>query len=106
VKKSGPFSITDERDTTVMKAIAVSEGLSPFYNHQAFIYRLEPGKKERTEIPVPIEDIMRHKVPDIQLEANDILYVPDNHGKRVAAETLERLAGFASSTGSGLLVFK
>jgi len=106
VKKSGSFPITDDRDTTVMKAIAVSEGLQPFYNHQAFIYRLEPGKKERTEIPVPIDDIMRHKSPDIQLEANDILYVPDNHGKRVAAETLERLAGFASSTGSGLLVFK
>jgi len=106
VKKSGPFSITDDRDTTVMKAIAVSEGLQPFYNHQAFIYRLEPGKKERTEIPVAIDDIMHHKKPDIQLEANDILYIPDNHGKRVAAETLERLAGFASSTGSGLLVFK
>jgi len=106
VKKSGSFPITDDRDTTVMKAIAVSEGLQPFYNHQAFIYRLEPGKKERTEISVPIDDIMHHKKPDIQLEANDILYIPDNHGKRVAAETLERLAGFASSTGSGLLVFK
>jgi hypothetical protein len=54
---------------------------------------------------VQIEDIMRHRSPDVQLEANDILYIPDNHGKKVAAETLERLAGFASSTGSGLLVF-
>lgn len=105
VKKSGPFAITDEKDTTVMKAIAMSEGLQPFYSHQALIYRREPGKAERTEIPVPIDDIMHNKSPDIQLEANDILYIPDNHGKRVAAETLERLAGFASSTGSGLLVF-
>jgi polysaccharide export outer membrane protein len=105
VKKSGSFPITDENDTTVMKVIALSEGLQPFYSHQALIYRREPGKSERTEIPVQIEDIMRHRSPDVQLEANDILYIPDNHGKKVAAETLERLAGFASSTGSGLLVF-
>lgn len=105
VKKSGSFVITDEKDTTVMKAIAVSEGLLPFYGHQALIYRREAGKKDRTEISVPIDDIMHHRSQDMQLEANDILYIPDNHGKKVAAETLERLAGFASSTASGLLVF-
>lgn len=105
VKKSGAFPITDNNDTTVMKAIALSEGLLPFSNRQAFIYRREAGKSGRSEIPVDINDIMRHRVADVQLMANDILYIPDNHGRKVAAETLERLAGFASSTGSGLLVF-
>ena len=105
VKKSGAFPITDNNDTTVMKVIALSEGLLPFSNRQAFIYRREAGKGRRNEIPVDIGDIMRHRSPDIQLEANDILYIPDNHGRKMAAETLERLAGFASSTGSGLLVF-
>ena len=105
VKKSGSFPITDNNDTTVMKAIALSEGLLPFYSKQAFIYRREPGKTERAEIPVDISDIMRQRCPDVKLEANDILYVPDNHGRKMAAATLERLAGFASSTGSGLLVF-
>jgi hypothetical protein len=88
-----------------MKVIALSEGLLPFYSHQAFIYRREPGKCARDEIPVDINDIMRHKSPDLQMEANDILYIPDNHGKRLAAETLERIAGFGSSTASGLLIF-
>jgi polysaccharide export outer membrane protein len=105
VKKSGSFPVTDNNDTTVMKVIALSEGLLPFYSHQAFIYRREPGKSARDEIPVDINDIMRHKSPDLQMEANDILYIPDNHGKRLAAETLERIAGFGSSTASGLLIF-
>ena len=105
VKKSGAFPITDYNDTTVMKMLAMSEGLLPFSNHQAFIYRKEAGKSGRNEIPVDLNDIMRHRSPDIQLEANDILYIPDAHGRKVAAETLERLAGFASSTASGLLVF-
>jgi polysaccharide export outer membrane protein len=105
IKKSGSFPITDNNDTTVMKVIAMSEGLLPFYSHQAFIYRREPGKAARNEIPIDINEIMRHRSPDLQLEANDILYIPDNHGKRLAAETLERLAGFGSSTASGLLIF-
>jgi polysaccharide export outer membrane protein len=105
VKKSGSFPISDNNDTTVMKVIALSEGLLPFYSKEAFIYRREPGKAERSEIRVEINDIMRQRSPDIRLESNDILYIPDNHGRKMAAETLERLAGFASSTGSGLLVF-
>lgn len=105
VKKSGAVFMSDDNDTTVMKAIALSEGLEPFYSHEALIYRREVGKKDRKEIPVQIDAIMHHKSPDVHLEANDILYIPDNHGKKVAAETLERLAGFASSTASGLLVF-
>lgn len=105
VKKSGAFAITDYNDTTVMKMVALSEGLLPFSSRQAFIYRKEAGKPGRNEIPVDILDIMRHRSPDVQLEANDILYIPDNHGRKMAAETLERLAGFASSTASGLLVF-
>lgn len=88
-----------------MKVIALSEGLTSFYSHEAFIYRREAGKSARREIPVDINDIMRHRSPDLQLEANDILYIPDNHGRRMAAETLERLAGFGSSTASGLLIF-
>jgi len=44
VKKSGAFSIQDGNDTTVLKAIALSEGLLPYANKQAYIYRRESGK--------------------------------------------------------------
>jgi hypothetical protein len=39
------------------------------------------------------------------LVADDILYVPDNKGKRLTAQTLDRIASFGASTGSGLLIF-
>jgi polysaccharide export outer membrane protein len=105
VKKSGSFPITDNNDTTVMKVIALSEGLLPFSGREAFIYRRAPGETVRTEIPVDMKNIMSRRHPDVQLQANDILYIPDNHGKKVAAETLERLASFGSSTASGLLIW-
>jgi polysaccharide export outer membrane protein len=106
VKKSGAFPILDGGNTTVLKAIALSEGLLPYTNKQAFIYRTEAGTSGRNEIPIELSRIMDRKAPDVRLQANDILYIPDSKGRRMTAQTLERLAGFGSATGSGLLIWR
>lgn len=106
VKKSGAFLIQDGNDTTVLKAIALSEGLLPYANKQAYIYRREAGKNNRDEIPIELSKIMDRKSADVSLHPNDILYIPDSKGRKITAQTLERIAGFGSSTGSGLLVFR
>ena len=106
VKKSGAFPILDGSNTTVLKAIAISEGLLPYTNKRAFIYRTEAGKNSRNEIPVELSRIMDRKAPDVPLQPNDILYVPDSKGRKMTAQTLERLAGFGSSTASGLLIWR
>ncbi len=105
VKKSGSFPIQDGNDTTVLKVIALSEGLLPYPNKQAYIYRREAGKGSRDEIPVDLARILDRKSPDVQLQANDILYIPDNKGKKLAAQTLDRIAGFGTSTASGVLIW-
>ena len=105
VKKSGAFPIADGNDTSVLKVIALSEGLMPYTNKEAYIYRREGGKDGRDEIPIPLQRILDRKAPDVQLQANDILYVPDNRGKRLTAQTLDRIAGFGASTASGVLIW-
>lgn len=105
VRKSGAFAIADGNDTSVLKVIALSEGLMPFTNKEAYIYRREAGKDGRDEIPIPLQQILERKAPDVQLQANDILYIPDNKGRRLTAQTLERIAGFGSATASGVLIF-
>jgi len=106
VKKSGAFPILDGANTTVLKAIALSEGLLPYTNKEAFIYRAEAGKAGRSEIPIELGRIMDRKAPDVPLQANDILYVPDSKGRKMTAQTLDRLAGFGASTASGLLIWR
>lgn len=105
VKKSGSFTIQDGNDTTVLKAIALSEGLMPYASKEAYIYRRESGKNDRGEIAIPLGRILDRKAPDVKLEANDILYIPDNKGRRLTAQTLDRIAGFGASTASGVLIF-
>jgi polysaccharide export outer membrane protein len=106
VKKTGAFPIQDGTDTTVLKLIALTEGVLPYTNKDAYIYRREAGRNSRNEIVVPLQQIMRHKAPDVSLEANDILYVPDSSGRRVSAETIKVLTGFGISTASGLLIWR
>jgi hypothetical protein len=45
------------------------------------------------------------KAPDPPLEANDILYIPDNRSGRTTATALERIATFAAGTTSGVLIY-
>ena len=106
VKRSGAFPVTDGGDTTVLKVIALSEGLLPYSNKEAFIYRRDAGKSNRSEIPVPLGLIMKRKAPDVNLEANDILYIPDSSGKKMSAETIKTLATFGITTTSGLLIWR
>jgi hypothetical protein len=49
---------------------------------------------------------MDRKAPDVALQPNDILYIPDSKGRKMTAETLDRLAGFGTSTASGLLIWR
>jgi len=106
VRRPGAFAVQDTSDTTVLKVLALAEGLSPFADKVAFIYRQTAGSGAKTEIPIELTKIMDRKTPDIPLEANDILYIPDNKGRRMTVTALERLAGFGSSTASGLLIWR
>jgi polysaccharide export outer membrane protein len=105
VKKSGAYSIQDNDRLTVMKVLAESEGLAPYAQKDAYIFRKEAGAADRNEITVPIHEILNRKAPDVGLQANDILYVPDNRTKRLTEQTILKVLGFGAGTVSGYLIF-
>ena len=49
VKKPGAFPLQEDAESTILKALALAEGLLPYAAKQAYIYRREagPGAKER-----------------------------------------------------------
>jgi polysaccharide export outer membrane protein len=103
VKKPGYFDITDGSESSVMKALAFSGGLDEHPGHVAYIYRIEGGAGGRNEIPVELKKIMDRKAPDVALEANDILYIPEANGRRVSLKVLETSIGIATALGVTLL---
>lgn len=106
VRKPGVFPIRESSEITVLQVLALAEGLAPFASQTAYVYRLDPATGSRHEIPVPLKKIMDRKAPDVSLVANDMLYVPDNTGRRITARALERVAGFGAATASGILIWR
>jgi polysaccharide export outer membrane protein len=116
VRKPGGFPAADGTEMTVMKALALAEGLAPFSKKEAYIYRrvntpaaAAPGGSPPTEIPpteilVELRKILDRKSPDVALGPNDILYIPDSRTARASATAIERAIAFAAGTASGALI--
>ena len=104
IHKPGGFPVRDPADKTVLKMVALSEGLMPFSQKIAYIVRRPEGEKAQ-EIPIELAKIMDRKSPDVPLEVGDILYVPDNKSRRNTMSIVDRLAGFGSATASGLVIW-
>jgi len=106
VKKPGAFPVRDGSETTVLKLLALAEGLVPFAGHRAYIFRPQADSAERQEIPIELDRILERKAADVALEADDILYIPDNKSRRRTAEIIDRVSSFGTATASGLLIWR
>jgi polysaccharide biosynthesis/export protein len=104
VKRPGAFPVQDGAETSVLKVLAVAEGLAPFAGKQAYVYRRE-ASGSKNEIPIELSRIMQRKAPDVPLLANDVLYIPDNHGRRIGLAALEKLLMFGSTAGATALIY-
>lgn len=104
VKRPGPFLVTDDSESSILKALSIAGGLDSFSSHTAYIYRVDGSTGHKNEIPVDVHKIMARKSPDVPLFANDMLYVPNATGARVSAKTLEVVAGVGLAT-AGLIVY-
>ena len=104
VKKPGAYPVRNDEETTILQLLALSEGLAPYSAKVAYVYRRAPGGT-KTEVPIELAKIMKRKSPDVPLQANDILYIPDNKGQRLTAETIDRLAGLGSATATDYIIW-
>jgi polysaccharide export outer membrane protein len=104
VRKPGAFPVRDAGDNSVLKLVALSEGLLPYAAKLAYVYRRDESGSKR-EIPIELEKILQRKSPDVPLEVDDLLYIPDNKGKRTAMNIVDRMTTFTASTASGLLIW-
>jgi polysaccharide export outer membrane protein len=104
VKKPGAFVLRDSEESTVLQILALAEGLTAFSSKQAFIYRRE-AEGPRKEITVELDQILRRKHSDIAVVADDILYIPENKGRKLGVAALEKALLFGGTAGATALVY-
>lgn len=102
VKKPGAYIAGGAPETSVLKALAMAEGLLPYSAKQAYIYRRE-ANGTRNDVPVDLAKMMDRKAPDLPLLANDILYIPDAKGKRAGMAALEKILLFSGGAMTALI---
>jgi polysaccharide biosynthesis/export protein len=103
VKMPGAYPVGDGTESTVLQMLALSQGLMPYAAKEAYIYRRE-GNGSKNEIPIPLSKIMDRKASDAPLLANDILYIPDNKGRRMTLGALEKVMLLAGGIGAAAII--
>jgi polysaccharide export outer membrane protein len=103
VKKPGAFPVRDGSENTVLKLLAMVEGVTSYAAKEAYIYRPAAEGQPRQEIPVDLKKILARKAPDVTLNADDILYIPDATGRRLAVTTLEKVALYGSGAAAAVI---
>ncbi len=104
VHKAGGFELTAHKTSSVTHAVTLAEGLAPDNAAaRARILRPAPnGDGTMSEIPIDIPKIFAGKAPDIQLFANDVLFVPHSGFKTGSRRAIEAAIGVTS----GLLIYR
>jgi polysaccharide export outer membrane protein len=98
VNAPGSFPLSE--GTTLRQAMALAQGTT--FNAAAgdgVIFRTDPATGRRDEIKIDIGAVMKNKKQDVQLQANDIVMVPNSKGKTVGNAILKALGMGAAQRG-------
>ena len=87
-------------DMTVLQAIAMAEGTNPTaaLSKAKLIRRTPGGPKEQ---PLNLKDMLASRAPDVRLQAEDIIFVPNSAARSATSRTVEAIVQAAT----GLVVF-
>jgi len=105
VNKPGGFALNASRKRlTVLQAVALAEDMkSTAMANKAMIVRRGPQYPNgRVEIPVRLKEVLAGKAADVPLEVEDILFVPDNPGKKAAIRGVEA----AIQVATGVAIYR
>jgi polysaccharide export outer membrane protein len=97
VKLPGGFVMENGR-MTILQAMAMAQGANPTASlNKAKLIRTTPTGQ--TETPLELKSILASKAPDMPLQAEDVLFVPNSTGKTAGRSglttVLETLSGIA-----------
>lgn len=105
VKKAGGFQLSSHPTISVLQALSLAEGLdrdaSPTHAKILRDGLSESGQPK--EIPVDISQIFSGKAPDIPLQGNDVLFVPNSSAKSGSRRAVDAI--LQAATGVAIYRF-
>ncbi len=103
VHKAAQFALGQREKMSALQALSLAEGPLPAAKLSAARLLRETGDgTTREDIPVNLQKVLDHKADDVQLQAGDMLYIPDSASKNVAIKAAEA----ALSIGTGIAIWR
>jgi polysaccharide export outer membrane protein len=98
VTKPGGYTIGEDGLLSALQMVSLAGGvLRTAAMDKAKILRLVPGTPaSRTEIGVNIKRLMAGKTPDVPLQPNDILFIPNSSAKSTGFRTIDAVVTVAT----------
>jgi polysaccharide biosynthesis/export protein len=91
VRKAGGFTMTGRDGLSVLQALSMAEGLDRnAAPKKARILRRTAGAG-RQDIAVNLQNLLEGKLKDMPLQADDVLFVPNNAAKSAGNKTLDAI---------------
>jgi polysaccharide export outer membrane protein len=102
VQKPGGFLLQNDLDhMTMLKMLSLAGGTTnTAKSKNAVILRKNPDTGKRDQVPIDLNKVMHLKTQDVQLQSNDILFVPDSAGLKA----LHRTGDIAVSLTTGIAI--
>ena len=104
IKKPGGFELTAHNNMSLLHAVALAEGLGPdnAASHARILRPAPNGDGSMSQIPIDIPKILSGKDKDVQLFANDVLFVPHSGFKVGSRRAIEAAIGLTT----GILIYR
>jgi len=103
VKKPGGFVLKTDQNMSILKAIALAEGLNATAaKSRTKIIRTDEKTGQRVEFPIDLGKVLAGKTPDTPLKPADIVFIPNSSGKTMLYKGSEA----AVATASGLIIWR
>jgi polysaccharide export outer membrane protein len=103
VLKAGPLLFDQRGRMTALQAVSAAGGMDNLAKPtEVRILRVVPGQDARTEIALNLDNVMRGKAPDMALEVEDVVLVPNNKPKAIMLKTLD----VAIQVGTGVVIWR
>jgi len=103
VGQAGGYILSERKTISVLEVLALAGGIGHNAKpKQTRILRVQPGRDERSQIPINLQAVMNGTVEDAFLQAEDILFVPRSAGKIA----IKAAVVAAVSIGSGIAIWR
>ena len=103
VGKPGGFILNDRDTLSTLQALSLAGGLNKdAAPKRAKVLRTIDGKQDRVEVAANLRSIMDGRSPDIELHADDILFIPNSAPKSAGARLFEA----AINAGTGIAIWR